>query len=460
MANVAFTMSPAPGVINDMIAVLYDGAAEVDRIDIPAPHDSPVDLDFINVAAKTYNVKIHETPGGGVLGNLRHDFWVDASLQKLSGYTVKTFQVGAGRGTPYYDPADQDDEYINPDLDGLDYTVFKPGYGPLDWTANITPHTGGGFDFTDGQKFDQDAIYTILISNLVLQPIPSGSGGSFPADIVEVTADLAFTSAHYNMLLAVDASTAFVTITLPPFATIPDGVKFIINTERHNDVLTNCILQLPAGKQCFLNAGQFNTVYIGNNEQASFIKKGDYLIVIDWPGDRHRLGEIVLADGIPPVNGLELNGGWVLKTDYPRGFNWYVNNLPPSELGTGTDDVTPSGNNIRKWIIGVNKFWKPDHRNVHYRVTDGSRLANDYQADEIGPGEIKTIVRTGGSIGKNSLTSDDIGLLASEGDGGEVTSDSQSGTNRNTARSEKFSTISPNGENRVKNVAKNAYVII
>jgi hypothetical protein len=441
-----------------MIAVLYDGAAEINRLPIPAPHTSPQDLDFINVAAKTYNVKIHETPDGTTLGNLRHDFWVDASLQKLKAYTVKTFQVGLGRGTPYFDPTDGDGDYINTDLNGLDYTVFKPGYGPLDWASNITPYTGGGFSFTDGQKFGQDEIYTLLVSNLVSQPLQQ-TGVGYPDDVVSITADTSFTSSHYNKLLEIDSSTPLLTITIADITTIPDGTQWGINTEKHNDQLRYCILQLPTGVFCYVNGSQINAIPIGRAEEPTFIKKGSSIRIVNWEGDRRRVGEKVFVDGIPPANGLPLIGGWKLKTDYPRLFPWYVNKLPLSELGTGTDDVTPTGDNIHKWIIGVNKFWFPDHRDMTYKATNGSRLANSYQADAVGPANVKTTAWTGGGIGHNGLSVDSVGFLATQGDGGSVSTDSANGTNRNTARTNTWSIISA-GENLVRNVATNVYVII
>jgi hypothetical protein len=443
-----------------MVAVLYYGAAEVDRILIPYPHTSPQDFDFINVAPKAYIINVHETPDGGTtLGNLRHDFWVDASLQKVSAYTVKTFQVGAGRGAPYYDPADQDDEYINPDLDGLDYTVFKPGYGPLDWSANIAPHTGGGFDFTDGQKFDQDAIYTILVSNLVTQPVQQ-SGLGYPDDVVVVSVDTAFTSAHYNKLIEVDTSNTILTISIATIATIPDGTTFGISTQKHNNWLRYAVLQLPAGTSCYVNSVARNAVYIGRAEEVTFVKKGSILRIVNWDGDYRRLGEKVFSDGNAPANGLLLNGIWLLKSDYPRLFNWYVNNLPVGELGVGADDTVPAGDNIRKWIIGVNKFWVPNHQNMHYRATDGVRLANSYQADSVGPANIKTTAWTGSGIGKTGVASTSVGFLATLGDGGIISSDAASGTNNNGARTITWSIISTTGETTGKNVAQNIYVII
>jgi hypothetical protein len=463
MANVAFTISPAPGVINDMIAVLYDtGGAEIDRIDIPAPHSSPQNLNFPNVAPKTYIVKIHETPGGGVLGNLRHDFWVDASLSKLLAYTVKTFQVGLGRGTPYYDPANQDVDYINPDLNGLDYTVFKPGYGPLDWSANITTYTGGGFSFTDGQKFSQDEIYTLLIANLISQPVPQ-TGVGYPDDVVERLTPFTFGSADYNKLLMINGSVDVFIITFPDFATIPEATLFGITT--HHGTQRYVTLQLPAGRYCMLNGSLENTVDIAMAEEVTFMKKGHYLWIVDADWDYRRVGEKVFTDA-PPANSLSLTGGWQPKAGYPRLFKW-VNRLDPTILGSGfTDDQVPDSNQRVKWIIGIDKFWVPDHGGYFYRNCDPDgnidviRPSGYYQADSVGPANVKTTAWTGGGIGKNSLTADSIGFLATQGDGGQVSSDSASGTNRNTARTVTFPIISTEGETRPKNIATPVYVII
>jgi len=468
MANVNFTMSPAPGVINDMIAVLYESlpgggiGPEIDRLPIAAPHTSPVNLSFTNVSPETYIVKIHETPNGTTLGNLHHDFWVDASLQHLSAYTVKTFQVGAGRGTPYFDPADQDVDYINTDLNGLDYTVFKPGYGPLDWVADINPYTGGGFSFINGQKFAQDEIYTLLISNLVTQPIPV-AGKSFPDNVVVITNDVTFSSAHYNKLLEIDSSNALLTITIATIGTIPDGTMFGINTQKHNNALRYAILQLPGGAFCYVNGVQRTALYLGRAEEIWLHKKGSVLRIIQWDGDYRRVGDKVYRDGIAPFNGIQLAGGWFLKSDYPRIFNWYINGLPVGELGAGTDDVIPDATNITKWIIGVNKFWVPDHGGYFYRATDpdgnvdlgGTRLSGTNQADD--------------NKAHNHVTApwDKAGAKASD-----ITSEATTGSLDSANASTEYrigqmgtywtaATIQSQGtESRPKNVAQNVYVII
>jgi hypothetical protein len=97
---------------------------------------------------------------------------------------------------------------------------------------------------------------------------------------------------------------------------------------------------------------------------------------------------------------------------------------------------------------------------MSYKITDGTRLSNSYQADAVGPGTVKTEAFTGVGVGHNGLSNDGIGFLATQGDGGYVTTDFASGTNRNTARTDSWDIISPAGETRVKNVAVNVYVII
>jgi hypothetical protein len=464
MANVAFTISPAPGVTNDLIAVLYEISpsggvgAEIARQEKSEPHPSPHDFNFANVVPKTYIVKIHEStaPGSGLLGILRHDFWVDASLQKTQSYEVKTFQVGAGRGTPYYDPADLDTDYINPDLDGLTYTVFKPGYGPLDWDANINPYSGGGFSFIDGQIFSQDEIYTVLVSNLIVQPVAQ-VGGGYPDDVVVITADTAFGSSHYNKLLVIDSVSALLTITIADITAIPDGTVWGINTQKHNDALRYATLQLPGGASCYINGIQRAALYLGRAEEIWVYKKGSELRIINWDGDYRRVGDKVYRDGIPPFNGLQLTGGWILKTDYPRLFNWYVNTLPGGVLGAATQDTTPDADNITKWIIGPTKFWYPKYEELFIRGASGSRLSGSYQEDDN-----KAHNHTSpGLWNKLGAKASDVGGYGTPAglDSSNASTEYRVGTM--TGGEWDDATIKDQGtEARPKNVAQNIYVII
>lgn len=474
MPNVQFTISPAPGITNDLIAVIYNTvapAAELARLLKSPPHAAPYDFNFPNLLVGTYIVKIHESPDGVTLGTLRHDFWVNAAINSLTGYTVKTFQVGLGRGTPYFDPAHDTDDYINTDLYGLDYTVFKPGYGPLDWAANITTYPGGGFSFTDGQKFYQDEIYTILISNLVSSTSVSPVVNGFPSGLVVIMGDTAFTSTHYSKMLEV-SSTNSCTISIATLATIPDNTVFNVNTnalvsDDPNAPFRYAMISLPGGQFARINGTDHNTVYVGRGEEMTFVKIGTYLRLISGGDGYRRLGQIVYSFSAPPLGSLPLTGGWYPQADFGRIFNDYIQQLDPSELGSGVDDVAPGANDRTKWIIGATKFWVPDHGGIFHRPTDPdgnndvTRLPGNYQADAIGPGDVNTKAWTGGGLGHNSLTNDSVGFLATHGDGGEINSlTAASNTNRSSARSVKFAIISTEGQTRPKNAAVNAYVLI
>lgn len=472
MANVAFTVSPAPGVLQDMVAVIYNTlapAAEITRLPIPYPHTSPVNLNFTNLAIGTYIVKIHETPGGGVLGNLRHDFWVDAAITNQYAYTVKTFQVGLGRSAPYYDPAHEDTDYINPDLDGLEYTVFKPGYGPLDWSANITPYTGGGFSFTDGQQFYSNEIYTILVQNLIQNTSSSSPSNGFPNGIVNITGDDTFVSGHYSKILQV-FSVNNCTLTISSLATIPDNTVFSINTQYLVDTdyeasFRYIKLALPVGTECRIGGAGRNPAYFGRGESWTFVKNGSVLYLVNGEDSYRNVGQIVYTFGTPPQNSRPLTGGWFLPSEEPRLFNEYVNLLPSADLGTGVVDTEPDAGNRTKWIINGGKFWVPDWGGMFARMADpdgnmdAPRRSGVYQSDAVGPANVDTIAWTG--VGKtfDSLTVDGIGFLATQGDGGSISNNNASGTNRNTARTNPWPIISPAGETRPKNVAVNAYVL-
>ncbi len=291
MANISFTISSAPGITNDLIAVIYKTtapAAEVDRIVKDAPHPDPYNFEFTDIASGTYIVKIHESPDGSTLGILRHDFWVDATIQKVLAYDIIDFIVDLGRGAPHYDPVDSATQYENPNLNGKTYVVFKPGFGALVWGTHIQTITGGGFEFINGQMFANGEEYTVLVSNLTYNNIQESAAG-YPADVVLLTGNTSFGNSHYNKLLEVNGVGSVVTITIASIDTIPDGTKFGINT--HNGTQRYVTLQLPVSKFCLINFVQYNAIYIGRGEEVTFIKKGAYLRIVHWDGDYRRVGK-------------------------------------------------------------------------------------------------------------------------------------------------------------------------
>jgi hypothetical protein len=370
-----------------------DPIAEVYRSAVLTPPHTVRNITITDVNPVMHRVELWTTSDGTTLDELRGVCDIDASINNEVAFGYIQFIVGRGNGAPEYDPEPETAEYVNPDLDGKDYLVFKAGQGPLTWGTDIQTISGGGFEFINGTLFGGEEQYTVQYSNITSSTTTS-SGRSYPSDIIEITADTAFGSTHYGKLIEVNsASAAVLTITIASLDTLPNGTIFGINT--HNGNQKSVTLQLNTGRYCWINTTsngpqQRNAVYIGRGESVTFIKKGSALRVVQWDGDYRRVGQRIFCDGLAPVNTLPETGGWYLFADYPRFVNWYLADLPGSELGTGTQDVVPDAANKTKFIMGTTKFWMADTKGLFVRATSsdgtvdlgGPRLAMSYEADE------------------------------------------------------------------------------
>lgn len=80
---------------------------------------------------------------------------------------ILSFVVNRGLGTPYFDPISTLDNptniYVNANLNGKTYVVFRPGFGALVWGVHIQLISGGGFQYIDGTVFYDGEAYTIFI---------------------------------------------------------------------------------------------------------------------------------------------------------------------------------------------------------------------------------------------------------------------------------------------------------
>lgn len=366
-----------------------DPLSEVYRSDLLETPHTQRNITVDNLNPVMHIVQLWTTSDGTTLDSLLGSCDIDASINNEVAFGYIQFVVGRGNGAPEYDPEPETAQYINPDLDGKDYLVFKAGEGPLVWGEDIQTITGGGFEFIDGTLFGGEEKYTVQYSNITSSSTSSG-GKAYPSDVVEITSNTVFGSTHYNKLIEVNSvSTANITITISSLDAIPNGTQFGINT--HNGVQRYVILKLNTGRYCLINGFQENEVYLGRAEGITFIKKGNYLRIVGSPPESFsRIGQRVFSDGLQPVNTLPEIGGWYLKTDYPRPVKWYLERLPGAELGTGTDDVIPNAANKTKWILGSTKFWMPDTSGLSVRATSadgtvdlgGPRLAGSYQADD------------------------------------------------------------------------------
>jgi hypothetical protein len=445
-----------------------DPLAEVYRSTVLTPPHTIRNVTVDNLNPVMHRVEFWTTSDGTTLDELRGVCDIDASISNEVAFGYIQFVVDRGNGAPEYDPVSGDTQYVNPDLDGKDYLVFKEGYGALKWGINIQTISGGGFEFIDGSQFGNEEGYTVQYSN-ISSTSSTTSGKPYPSDVLELTSDTAFGSTHYNKLLEVNAAGAgsILTITISSLDAIPNGTIFGINT--HNGNQRYVTLQLNSGRYCLINntingPQQRNSIYVGRGEEVTFIKKGSYLRIVHWDGDYRRLGHRIFADGLQPVNTLPETGGWYLKTDYPRLFNWYIAELPGSELGTGTQDATPDIDNLTKWIIGSTKFWVPDTSGLSIRATSsngtidlgGPRLAGSYQADENKAHNHITL-----PYNRASAKADEAGgdFTPNAVDSGSASQEYRIG-GMNSARWEDARIKDQGTESRPKNVATNFYRII
>lgn len=431
---------------SDVILVVRESdapLAEVFRQFYAAPHTQQ-NLTVDNLNPVMHIVQIWTTTDGITLLQLKGQCDIDASITNSFAFDFIQFIVGRGLETPNFDPVADQPQYVNPNIDGKTYVVFKPGQGPLDWTADINTITGGGFQFINGQNFGSGEEYTVMVSNLVASTVVS-SGKGYPSDIVPIAGDTAFSSLHFSKLLEVISANPLVGISISDLSIIPDGTVFGINTHNYTASIgfhQTTVLQLPSGKYVQVLGKQRNALYLGIGEEVTLIKKGAYLRIVDWEGDHRRLGERISTDGTPPQNSLPETGGWFAKSSFPRVFEWYINELDITELGTGTDDVVPDASNKTKWIIGVNKFWVPDRRNYFDRNTDGIRKSGDVQAEMVGPHTHKVKP-------PDSNSQSGFGKTTTGSDGPESTGIAQYDTLANTGT-----------ENRPANTSTNVYRII
>lgn len=440
--------------------------AEVYRSGVLTPPHTQRNITIPDLNPVMHRVELWTTVDGVNLNQLRGRCDIDASQYTQVAFSSIYFIVD--RGFPL-DPVSGQGQYDNPALAGKDYTVFMPGFGPLiegihiDRNRDVNNVDLGGFHFTNGQVFLPDAEYTIMIANLTTQQITAGNNSGYPNTIIPVIGNIDLAQPHYtNLLEVVSQNNNNITITIPDINLIPENTKFGINTHNFNTDhgYRYTILQLPVGAYTLIEGVQRNAVYISRGENVSFMKQGAYLRIInDWTGPK-MVGKRVFCDGTQPVNGLPMLGGWYLISQYPRLFYWYVNNLNPGELGTGyTDDQNPDVFTRLRWIIGVNKFWVPDHTNGFYRNFGTGRAINTFEDQSLQPANVKTTAWTGSGKGYNGLTVDSIGFLATQGDGGSVSSDSASGVNRLTARTAEWPLITAGTETRPKNIAQAVYVL-
>jgi hypothetical protein len=445
MANANFSL----GLVNITEYLLIiarevnDPTTEADRITYAPPQPTTRNVSFTGLNPTTHYFDFRSSSDGVDLGTLLATFVIDVG--KVTDVIIDVVEFVVDRGLTH-DPEDGDDQYDNSEIQGQTYVVFKPGFGPLSFEQNINDVATGGFKFIDGQKFNTAERYTLTVfKKVVTQTNDTGRG--FPLSIVDLPADVTLGSSHFNKMMEASGGGTLRTATFPAFSSIPDGTKFGFNT--HKASTRYLVLSLPAGATCYVDGIQRGKIYLGKGETITLIKGSGVLRVLEWDGDHRRVGQQVHQD-MAPLNGLAELGGWFLKTDYPRFFDWYVNALPTSLLGSATYPATPNGNSITKFVISGLYFWMPDTGGFFIRNTDPDG-DND-------PERASTDRKPGTSQSSANLAHSHVVIAKAQTDGGvgALVGGGDNSTNDGSAITE----VSGGAESRPRNVLQNAYRII
>lgn len=367
-------------------------SVEEARVVLTPPH--PTIMNIILPASGeldpvVYYVDFRESPNGSDIGLLLSQFVYDAKNKVI--ISERRFYRVDGEGE--HDPVDGSSVIIDPYFNGKNVSgVFKEGFRFL-ITGDEWDHTEDTITLTNVAPLSSGEVIAVEISYSAEQTGSGGNTPSFPIDVIEITNDVIIDSTHFNKLMEINGSSSILNVNFPPFASIPDNTKFAFNTDGGTQRYVAFILS--GGNAIRIN-GETQVFWLGKGEHLIVQKKGSYLRILQAPENWQRVGQLVKQD-IAPLNSIPELGGWYLISQYPRLFNWYINKLPPAQLGSANYPNTPSGDNIRKWCIHLNSgyFWVPDTRGYFDRNTDPSgtidstrpvnqRISGTSQAHQVG----------------------------------------------------------------------------
>lgn len=349
---------------------------------IPPPIPDPYGLVFTGLNEVPHYVDFYESSDGVVMGLLLMTIYYDVG----SGVATSEMRFYKADGVGPYDPASGTAAITDPYLTGKNVIkVFKEGFRFLEGSvefiqsgSTVTIPVSDALPdptFGVGEKISLEIAYAASSSSSV-------AGQGYPKSVIEITSDATLNTTHYNNLMEAIGAGSILTVNIPALSMIPDGIKFGFTTD--NGSQRYLAITVPPGNFFAVGKQQRGTIWLAQGEQITLIKKGYYMRVVSWTGDHLRVGDRVTKDGTPPLNSLPETGGWYLKSEYPRLWEWYINTLPPADIVNSSDDAVLNGLLRTKWAVGTTKFWVPDRKNYFDRISDGTRRAGDVQGPQVG----------------------------------------------------------------------------
>ncbi|HUR65470.1 MAG TPA: hypothetical protein VMZ03_03900 [Chitinophagaceae bacterium] len=424
MAKISQSIDISGGVINFLVIIIYKTtapAAEIDRIVWTAASDpNPFNYVFNDVDPGVYIVIIYESPDGSTLGNIRHDFEVDANTNTVL-FERRHYRVN--RGNPN-DPVSGTTAITDPYFDGKTIKgVFQAGNRYLEPILEWTQLTGGVLQFGNDQisggqiTNNPDDVWSVEIMYTTIPP--SGSGAAPFTDIVLESGNVTLDVTYDNKVIFGQSAGNKQTLTSRAIATIPEGRGFVIIHDSATAI--NLIFKAQVSEVIRFRGADVNQVVLGKGEMIKAIRKGSKLYVTEKNGQWDRVGDIV--PGRQAANNRLLCDGMTEYdlTVYVR-LNDYINSLPGAQVvdyatfaTTATIDgepgvLTKSGF-FAKDIVS-NKAKLPNLFNQSIRFlknnggADATRIDNipsGYQHHKVGPHKHNLPADANGSSDLQSL---------------------------------------------------------
>lgn len=273
-------------------------------------------------------------------------------------------------------------------LNGLDYTIFKWGVGPIrkgiDWQNDVV---GGGWRLL-GVDFITNEMYAAIpkpeVSNILSAP---GSIARFTDGVELLPSSTIIGASMYRKLLVMNGAEI---VTLPLCSDYPVNVALYIASAEGPRKESTIITQ--SGDIIYGQSGGLNTVYIGQREFIVLITDGTSWYIqscsqrmFEQPTFQNSWS---WGANTEALNSLPAIGTLYNRADYPG--TWAFVNKLATAVPTAVVNEATWATNKTKWGLGVGgtTFRVPDMRGQFARSLDlGAGIDPDRSpTDEITPG--------------------------------------------------------------------------
>ena len=260
---------------------------------------------------------------------------------------------------------------------------------------------------------------TLLNTDDIFQPnewfnitfIPQAGTVTESVPSLNVFKALSFINGNYSvstndfgakLIIKPTTGNGYLELTLPDISTVVENRVLFIEMASGN-----CAKFITHSGDTINWMGSRTNLFICPNEMVAIYKAIDpsgptsYWRIHDAFGNFLNVGQVVTEDQIQAnvFNKIALVGNQCDIYQHARLYNDFVLNLPSSQV-CNYDDWS-AGNNKYKYslansasYLNLNKFMVPDRRNMFERITDGTRKAGEYQADQMIQHQHETTIGT------------------------------------------------------------------